>query len=84
MSRLIIRFQVIVFIFAAALCAHGQTARFSGQVTDPQSAAVPNADVHVYNLDSATKTDTKTDGNGFFVVPYLPAGHYRLCCGRQQ
>jgi hypothetical protein len=78
MSRLIIRFQVIVFIFAAALCAHGQTARFSGQVTDPQSAAVPNADVHVYNLDSATKTDTKTDGNGFFVVPYLPAGHYRV------
>jgi len=78
MSRLIIRFQVIVFIFAAALCAHGQTARFSGQVTDPQSAAVPNADVHIYNLDSATKTDAKTDGNGFFVVPYLPAGHYRV------
>ncbi len=78
MYRLIVRFLACVCIFAAALSAHGQTARFSGQVTDPQGAAISNADVHVVNLESSARLDAKTDGSGNYVVPYLPAGRYRV------
>jgi hypothetical protein len=66
------------FIFAAGFSAYGQTARFSGEVTDPQNAAVPNAIVHVVNVDSMTTIETKTDDHGLYVAPYLPAGHYRV------
>jgi Carboxypeptidase regulatory-like domain len=79
MSRLIVRLQVfVVFILAATLTLHAQTARYSGQVTDPQGAAIPNAEVHLYNLDFGNHVDTKTDASGNFVAPYLPAGHYRI------
>jgi hypothetical protein len=79
MFRLIARLQVfVVFILAATLALHAQTARYSGRVTDPQGAAIPNAEVHLYNLDYATKVDTKTDASGNFVAPYLAAGHYRI------
>src|ERR1700753_2584326 len=78
MYRISARLLACALFLAAALTANAQTARFSGQVTDPQSAAIPGATVHVLNLDSANRVDTKTDSGGNFVVPYLPAGHYRL------
>jgi hypothetical protein len=78
MYRLIAKLVAFVFICAAGLSAYGQTARFSGQVTDPQNAAVPNAVVHVVNIDSMTSIETKTDGSGAYIVPYLTAGHYRV------
>ena len=78
MYRWIVRLLGCVFIFAIAAAAHGQTARISGQVTDPQGAAIPNANVHVVNLDAMTAIDVKADGSGSYVVPYLPAGRYRL------
>ncbi len=66
------------FFLAAGACAYGQTARFSGQVTDPQGAAIPNAQVHILNLDTSTQSNVKTDSSGNYVAPYLPAGHYRI------
>jgi hypothetical protein len=64
MYRLIVRVATCVFVLAIALSAHAQTARFSGQVTDSQNAVIPNANVHVYNLDTSSQTDAKTDENG--------------------
>ena len=79
MSRLIARLQVfVVFLFAATLALHAQTARYSGQVTDPQGAAIPNAEVHLYNLDFGNHVDATSDASGNFSAPFLPAGHYRI------
>jgi hypothetical protein len=54
----------------------------SGHVTDPQSAAVANADVHVINQETLVKidakTDAKTDEAGAYTVPYLPLGRYQV------
>jgi len=50
-------------------------------VTDPQNAAITNAEVHVFNLDSSAQAYTKTDGSGNYVVPYLTAGRYRVEVG---
>jgi hypothetical protein len=62
----------------APFFAFGQTARFSGQVTDPSNAAVASAEVQVINEESSAKFSTKTDGSGTYTVPYLPAGHYQV------
>jgi hypothetical protein len=49
-------------LLGAVLPAFGQTAQISGQVTDPQGAAVAGADVHVINEDSSV--DTTATGGG--------------------
>jgi hypothetical protein len=67
-----------VFSFAVILPMSAQTARFSGQVTDPQNAAIPNAQVRVINQETSVQVETKTDGAGNYTVPYLSAGHYRV------
>lgn len=61
-----------------SLAAFGQTARFSGQVTDPQNAAISNAEVEVFNIETLDKASAKTNDTGTYVVPYLPAGQYRI------
>ncbi len=78
MYRLMLRFLACVVLITSAISAYGQTARFSGQVTDQQNAAIPNAEVHVFNLDTSARTDAKTDGSGNYVVSYLSAGRYRV------
>ncbi len=62
----------------ACVSAFGQTARFSGQVTDPQNAAIPDAEVAAINLDTASKVSAKTNSTGAYLIPYLPAGQYRI------
>ena len=59
-------------------CAFGQTARFTGQVSDPQGAAIANAEVTVLNLDTQTRLSVQTDASGQFSVPYLAAGHFQI------
>jgi len=55
-----------------------QNARFYGQVTDPQDAAVPGARVEITNQDTGTQLNTTTDSSGNYAVPYLTAGHYQI------
>jgi hypothetical protein len=56
----------------------GQNARFSGQVTDSQGAAIPKAKIQVTNEDTAVTLTTTTDTSGNYTVPYLSAGHYQV------
>ena len=67
-----------LLFFAAALSAFAQTARFSGQVTDPQNATIPGAQIQLINEDTFVKVQAKTDASGSYTIPYLPAGHYRI------
>ncbi|MBT9331583.1 carboxypeptidase-like regulatory domain-containing protein, partial [Paracidobacterium acidisoli] len=67
-----------LLFFAAAFSAFAQTARFSGQITDQQNAAIPGAQIQVVNEDSLVQVQTKTDATGSYTIPYLPAGHYRI------
>lgn len=73
-----IRYLMCVFILLSGVVAYGQNARFTGLVTDSQNAAIPNSEVQVVNKDTLVKFETKTDANGAYMVPYLPAGHYRI------
>ena len=65
-------------MLSGAVAALGQNARFSGQITDPQGAAIPGALVEAINKDNGVKCQATTDGEGAYTIPYLPAGHYRV------
>ena len=69
--------RILCFLVLVA-AASAQTARFTGQVTDPQKAAIKGAHVEVLNFDSGTRLTAVTDDNGQYTVPYLAAGHYRI------
>jgi hypothetical protein len=72
------RWIAFLLLLGAGVALHAQTARFTGQITDPQGAAVTNATVEVLNLDTQAVSNTQTDGDGQFSVPYLAAGHYKI------
>src|SRR5690242_10530966 len=52
------------------------TGALRGVVTDPSAAVVPNASVVV--TSTAVTRSTKTDGQGRYAIPNLPAGKYSL------
>ncbi|MBT9333330.1 carboxypeptidase-like regulatory domain-containing protein, partial [Paracidobacterium acidisoli] len=73
-------FQLFVYVcvFGGAAMALGQNARFSGQVTDQQNAAIPNANIRAINQDSHSVSESKSNGEGSYTIPFLPAGHYKI------
>jgi hypothetical protein len=65
------------FLLIPCVC-HAQNARFVGQITDPQNAAIGHASVEVTNEDTAVQLHTESDDSGSYTIPYLPAGRYRI------
>jgi hypothetical protein len=76
--------QILWMILALFLCsnvcalAQSGAGTIQGTVTDQTGAVVPSAAVHVVNTATGTVSDTKTNGVGFYSVPGLFAGHYKL------
>ena len=74
---------VAAFVMGTAVpVAHGQslgsTASFSGVVSDPSGARVPNASVTLSSPEKGITRAFKTDAEGNFTFPLLPAGTYTL------
>jgi hypothetical protein len=70
-------------VFAAAILllvvpAFAQNGQLTGQITDPQGAAVPNAAVRIVNQATHVERKTKTNESGLFAVPFLVPGTYRI------
>ncbi len=79
------RVNVLFFllILAAGLSgmrAYGQSGAGSiqGTVTDPTHAVIPGALVHVVKEGTGVVTESKANGAGFFQVPDLFTGTYRI------
>lgn len=70
--------RLAFFILACAVPLAGQTASMTGHISDPTGATIPGASVTVTNIgtDIATQTSTKTDG--YYTVPFLIPGDYRI------
>ena len=74
----LIRRSFCLLIAFVAVSVYGQTAGFSGQVTDQHGAAIPKAKVEILNLDTLVSRQVVADENGNYAAPYLPAGKYRI------
>jgi hypothetical protein len=76
--RSVRRLLLSVLICLASLPAVAQNGRFSGQVTDPQGAAISGASIQVINQQTLVRRETASDANGMYGVAYLPAGKYQV------
>src|ERR671935_2411272 len=60
------------------LSAQVQNGQFQGTVLDQSGAAVPNAKVTATNEGTGQKITANTNNSGFYSIPQLPVGQYKL------
>jgi hypothetical protein len=71
----------VAILFLAVTSLSGQsvsTSQVSGVVTDQSGAVVGGAQVQMVRTDTDLNRTTVTDDNGYYVIPALPVGPYRL------
>jgi hypothetical protein len=73
-------FCFLLLTLATPFAAHAQlvTAALRGTVTDPQGAAVADADVTITNVDAGFSRTMKAGSDGTYNFPDLPLGTYTL------
>ncbi len=52
--------------------------QIEGTVTDSNGGSIPNAPITVRNIESGAERSVTSDGNGFYRIPLLPLGTYRV------
>src|SRR5260370_1533586 len=69
-------FLLVCLLVALSAAAQNITGTIQGTVTDPQGAAVPNAQVSIKNVDTGEARTGTTSSQGFYTAPELPVGTY--------
>src|SRR5258708_4744665 len=54
------------------------TSSIEGTVVDPAAARVPGASIDVLNTETGVRTKTETNNVGYFLLPALPPGSFRV------
>jgi hypothetical protein len=72
---LVLGVLVLLLVCNSALA---QNAQVSGQVTDPQHAAIAGAEVRVVNQATGVERKTTTNEGGFYSIPFLEPGRYKI------
>jgi hypothetical protein len=72
--------SVFIALCAAALPSLAQevSAGITGRVTDPTGSAIVGATVNAKDLDRGTVWPTKTNAEGIYAFPRVPAGDYEV------
>jgi hypothetical protein len=73
----------IAFLFVALTIsslglAQAPTAQVTGAVTDPSGAGIPNVKIIVTNVDTNVVRESVSNSEGYYTVPFLPPGNYRI------
>jgi len=61
-----------------AVACFGQSSGIQGITTDESKAMVPSAKVTVTNVATGVGNTTETNEQGFYTVPFLGPGSYRI------
>jgi len=69
---------ISMLLLALGAVAQVQNGQFTGVVTDPSGAAIPNAKVTVTNMGTSLSVTTTSNQNGVYVVKELPVGTYKI------
>ena len=77
------RFLFLALVCAVLLSAPGAfaqtvTGTLEGTVTDAKGAVIPGAEVVVLNAETGQVRNLKTNGDGYYVAPFLPLGRYKV------
>src|SRR5262252_9389314 len=72
----------IVALLASA-AAFGQTATITGRVADPSGAVVPGAEITVSSVETGADRVVRTNSSGYYTVPLLLPGEYRVSVQHQ-
>jgi hypothetical protein len=72
----LVLFSVLMLALGAA--AQVQNGQFTGTVTDPSGAAIPNAKVSVTNMGTNLSVETTTNQTGNYTARELPVGSYKI------
>ena len=67
-----------LFLFLSAIAVGQYNSGIEGTVADQSGAAIANARVMVVNEATQVARETATNGNGYFRVPDLAPGAYRV------
>lgn len=70
------------FIVLNCGIALGQTAKLQGRVTDQIGSVIPDAKVTVANSATGVTSQTQTNNDGEYTVPFLPPGEYNILIAR--
>ncbi len=55
-----------------------QDAQITGTIADPSKASIPNASIDILETATQLKWNTRSNGEGRYLAPPLPAGSYRI------
>ena len=55
-----------------------KTTQLTGRITDQSAAVIPGANLTVINEDTGIKRATESNELGYYTVPLLQPGHYRV------
>lgn len=72
------RSLVPILLASASLSLLAQTASVTGRVTDPSGGVIPTANVLLVNTATSVEYKGLTNNEGYFLVPTLPPGDYRI------
>ena len=79
-NKMLVAVLAMLFVNAAIWGQSVSTSQVSGVVTDQTGAIVPAAHVELTRTDTGLVRTAETDSNGYYVMPNLPVGPYRLDC----
>jgi Carboxypeptidase regulatory-like domain/TonB-dependent Receptor Plug Domain len=69
---------LVVLSLAQRTYSQSDTARLQGTVTDQNDAVIAGATVTITNMGMSREATTTTNDLGYYSVPALPAGHYKV------
>lgn len=69
---------LIAVILSCSTISLGQTAEVTGIVKDSKQAVVANAAIKLVNEDTGVKRGTTTNDLGYYSIPFITPGNYKL------
>src|SRR5436305_3275414 len=78
MNKYLVFLCAAIGLCAAPLLAQEVSAGITGRVTDPSNSAIVGATVTAKDLDRGTVWPTKTNEDGIYAFPRVPAGDYEV------
>lgn len=73
-----LKHSALFLMLLSGVCLAQFNSSIEGTVTDTSGAAVPEVNIRVVNEATGVVSATRTSGAGYYTVPALPAGRYRV------